>query len=63
MVPYMNVEEQVNSDFVGARRRALLRRVMARFYKAHIHNRLLSFDEDREASLADNRTYLGAMTI
>ena len=26
MIPYMNLEEQVDSDFVGARRRALLRR-------------------------------------
>ncbi len=63
MVPYVNVEKQVDSDFVGARRRALLRRVMARFHKAHIHNRLLSFDEVREASLADSWIYIGPKIV
>jgi hypothetical protein len=63
MIPYMNLEEQVDSDFVGARRRALLRRVMARFHNAHIHNRLLSFDEVREASLADSWIYIGTKIV
>ena len=63
MIPYMNLEEQIDSDYVGARRRALLRRVMARFYKAHIHNRLLSFDEVREASLADSWIYIGPKIV
>ena len=63
MIPYMNLEEQVDSDFVRARLRALLRRVGSRFYKDPAHNRLLSFDEVREASLADNRTYLGTKIV
>ncbi len=63
MIPYMSLEEQVDSDFIRARRRALLRRVGARFHKDPTHNRLLSFDEVREASLADNRTYLGTKIV
>ena len=63
MIPYMSLEEQVDSDFIRARRRALLRRVIARFHKDPTHNRLLSFDEVREASLADNRTYLGTKIV
>jgi hypothetical protein len=63
MIPYLNLEEQVDSDFVCAWRRALLRRVMARFHKAHIHNRLLSFDEVREASLADSWIYIGPKIV
>jgi hypothetical protein len=63
MIPYMSLEEQVDSDFIRARRRALLRRVIARFHKDPTHNRLLSFDEVREASMADNRTYLGTKIV
>jgi hypothetical protein len=63
MIPYMSLEEQVDSDFIRARRRAFLRRVGARFHKDPTHNRLLSFDEVREASLADNRTYLGTKIV
>ena len=63
MIPYMNLEEQVDSDFVRARLRALLRRVGPRFHKDPAHNRLLSFDEVREASLTDNRTYLGTKIV
>jgi hypothetical protein len=63
MIPYMNLEEQVDSDFARARRRALLGRVIARFHKAHIHNRLLSFDEVREASLADSWIYIGPKIV
>ncbi len=63
MIPYLNLEEQVDSDFVCAWRRALLRRVMARFHKAHIHNRLLSFDEVKEASLADSWIYVGTKIV
>ena len=63
MIPYMSLEEQVDSDSIRARRRALLRRVIARFHKDPTHNRLLSFDEVREASLADNRTYVGTKIV
>ena len=63
MIPYMKLEEQLDSDFVGARRRALLRRVGARFHKDPTHNQLLPFDEVREASLADTQTYLGSKIV
>ena len=63
MIRYTNLEEQVEGDFAGARRRALLRRVMARFHKAHTRNRLLSFDEVREASLADSWIYIGPKIV
>src|SRR4028119_1203997 len=63
MIPYLNLEEQVDSDFVGARRRALLRRVIARFHKAQIHDRLLSFDEVKGASLADSWIYIGPKIV
>ncbi len=63
MIEHMSLEEQVDSDFIRARRRALLRRVGARFHKGPTHSWLLSFDEVREASLADNRTYLGTKIV
>ncbi len=63
MIEQMSLEEQVDSDFVSARRRALLRRVWTRFHKGSTHNLLLSFDEVRKASLADNRSYLGTRIV
>jgi hypothetical protein len=63
MIEQMSLEEQVDSDFVSARRRALLRRVWARFHRGTTHNQLLSFDEVRKASLADNQTYLGTKIV
>jgi hypothetical protein len=63
MIEQMSLEEQVDSDFVSARRRALLRRVWARFHRGTTPNQLLSFDEVRKASLADNQTYLGTKIV
>ena len=63
MIEQMSLEEQVDSDFARAWRRALLRRVIARFHKGPTHNRLLSFDEVREASLADSWIYVGTKIV
>ena len=63
MIEQMSLEEQVDSDFVHARRRALLRRVWARFHRGTTPNQLLSFDEVRKASQADNQTYLGTKIV
>ncbi len=63
MIEQMSLEEQVDSDFTRAWRRALLRRVIARFHKGPTHNRLLSFDEVREASLADSWIYIGPKIV
>jgi hypothetical protein len=59
----MSLEEQVDSDFVSARRRALLRRVWARFHKSPTHDRLLSFETVRRASLADSWIYVGTKIV
>jgi hypothetical protein len=42
MIPYMNLNEQVDADFTRARRRARLRAVVARIRREHTSNRLLS---------------------
>jgi hypothetical protein len=63
MIPYMDLNEQADSDFTYARRRALLRRVLARLRKNPASNRLLSFDDVRRALRADNRTYLGRRVV
>ena len=59
MIAYMDLNEQVDSDFTRARRRALLRRVLARLSRKPASNRLLCFDDLRSALLANNRSYLG----
>ena len=63
MIPYMDLSEQVDSDFSRARRRALLRRVLARLRRKPASTRLLSFDDVRGAFRADNRTYLGTRVV
>ena len=63
MIPYMDLNEQVDSDFTHARRRALLRRVLARVRQKPTLNRLLSFDDVRSELLAYNRLYLGTRTV
>ncbi len=63
MIPYMDLNEQVDSDFTRARRRALLRRVLARFRQKPTSNRLLSFDDVRRVMLAYNRLYLGTRIV
>jgi hypothetical protein len=43
----MDLNEQVDTDFIRARRRARLRAVVARIRREHASNRLLSFDDFR----------------
>ena len=63
MIPYMDLNEQVDSDFTRARRRALLRRVLARLRKNPASNQLLSFDDVRRVLRANNRHYLGTRVV
>ena len=45
MIPYMNLEEQVDADFGRARRRAFLRRLVSRVRGGPAHERLPCFEE------------------
>ena len=63
MISYMDLTEQIDIDFSRARRRALLRRVLARFRNNPASNRLLSFDALRRALRADNRLYRGTKVV
>jgi hypothetical protein len=63
MIPYMDLNEQADTDFIRARRRAHLQAVVARFRREHASNRLLSFDHVRRELLADNRLYRGLKVV
>src|ERR671939_936242 len=63
MIPYMDLNEQVDADFTRARRRALLRAVMARIRREHASNRLLSFDDVRRELAAKNRLQRGTRVV
>ena len=63
MIAYMDLNEQVDSDFTRARRQALLGRVSARLRKKPTSNQLLCFDDLRRALLANNRRYLGSRVV
>src|SRR5918999_896774 len=64
MIPYMDLNEQVDADFIRARRRARLRAVVARFRReGHASNRLLSFDDIRRELVAYNRRYRGRRVV
>ena len=63
MIPYMDLNEQVDIDFTRARRRALLLRVLTRLGRKPASNRLLCFDDLRRALLANNRRYLGRRVV
>jgi hypothetical protein len=69
MIPYMDLNEQMNlnervdGDFSRARRRALLRRVLAGLRRKPAANRLLSSEDVRRALWANNRTYLGRTVV
>ena len=63
MIPYMDLNEQVDADFTRARRRARLRSVMARIRREHASNRLLSFDDVRREHAANNRSYQGTRVV
>ena len=63
MIPYMDLNEQVDADFTRARRRARLRSVMARIRREHASNRLLSFDDVRREHAANNRLHRGTRVV
>src|SRR5918998_5481673 len=63
MIPYVNLNEQVDADFTRARRRARLRAVMARIRREHASNRLLSFDDVRREFAANNRLQRGTRVV
>ena len=63
MIPYMDLNEQVDADFTRARRRARLRALAARLRREHTSNRLLSFDDARRELAANNRLYRGTRVV
>ena len=63
MIPYMDLNEQVDADFTRARRRARLRAVAARIRRRHTSNRLLSFDDVRRELAANNRLHRGTKVV
>jgi hypothetical protein len=68
MIPYMNLNEQllneqVDTDFTRARRRARLRAAVARIRREHTSNRLLSFDDVRRERVANNRLHRGTRVV
>jgi hypothetical protein len=63
MIPYMNLNEQVDADFTRARRRARLQALVARVRREHTSNRLLSFDDVSRERVANNRLYRGTRVV
>jgi len=63
MIPYMDLNEQVDVDFTRARRRARLRALVAGIRREHASNRLLSFDDVRREHAANNRLYRGTKLV
>jgi hypothetical protein len=63
MVGHVNLREQVDRDFVRARRRAFLRRAMARLRRNPTPTTLPCFGEVSEALGARGRVYLGSRTV
>jgi hypothetical protein len=63
MIPYMDLNEQVDADFTRARRRACLRALVARIRREHTSNRLLSFDNVRRELVANNRLQRGRRVV
>ncbi len=59
----MNMSEQVDADFSKARRKAFLRQVGSYLRNDPGSNRLLSFDEVKEALGAVNQVHLGLRTV
>jgi hypothetical protein len=63
MIPYMDLNEQVDADFTRARRRARRRALVARIRREHASNRLLSFEELRRELVANNRLHRGMRVV
>ena len=63
MIPYMDLNEQVDADFTRARRRACLRALVSRIRREHTSNRLLSFEDLRRELAANNRRHRGRRVV
>jgi hypothetical protein len=63
MIPYMDLNEQVDADFTRATRRARLRALGARLRSEQASNRLLSFDDVRRELVANNRLHRGTRVV
>jgi hypothetical protein len=64
MIGYVNVEEQIDKDFHRALLKASLRRWKARLRRECTHgDRLLSFDEAKDALTRWTQGYLGMRTV
>src|ERR671915_1396971 len=63
LIPYMDLNEQVDADFTRARRRARLRALGARLRRESTSNRLLSFDDVRRELVANNRLQRGTRVV
>jgi hypothetical protein len=63
MIPYMDLNEQVDADFTRARRHARLRALVARVRRKHTSNRLLCFDDVRKELVANNRRHRGTRVV
>jgi hypothetical protein len=63
MIPYMDLNEQVDADFTRARRRARPRALVARIRREKASNRLLSFNDVRRELVANNRRHRGTRIV
>ena len=63
MIPYMDLNEQVDADFTRARRRARLRALGVRLRRESTSNRLLNFDDVRRELVANNRLQRGTRVV
>ena len=63
MIPYMDLNAQVDADFTRASRRDRLRALVARIRREHTSNRLLSFDDVRREHAANNRLHRGTRVV
>jgi hypothetical protein len=63
MVGYMNLEEQTDADFGRARRKAMLRRAMARLRRDPLSERPPCFEETRTRLSARGRVYRGLRVV
>ena len=63
MIPYIDLNEQVDADFTRATRRARLRALGARLRSEQASNRLLSFEEVKRELVANNRLYRGTRVV
>src|ERR671911_656390 len=63
MIKYMNIEEQVDKEFLRARHWAFFRRLAARVRGLPEQGVLPAFDDARKTMHADNRLYLGRRVV